>query len=41
MFGQAAYPGFAAKGWGPSAKAERWNGRHAMFGWAFIIGKAD
>jgi len=31
------YPGFAAKGWGPSAKAERWNGRHAMFGWFFII----
>lgn len=32
------YPGFAAKGWGPSTKAERWNGRHAMFGWAFIVG---
>lgn len=31
------YPEFAAKGWGPSAKAERWNGRHAMFGWFFII----
>ncbi len=31
------YPNFAAKGWGPSAKAERWNGRHAMFGWFFII----
>jgi len=34
------YPGFAAKGWGPSAKAERWNGRHAMFGWFFIISTA-
>jgi len=31
------YPNFAARGWGPSAKAERWNGRHAMFGWFFII----
>jgi len=35
---KSEYPGFAAKGWGPSTKAERWNGRHAMFGWAFIIG---
>jgi len=31
------YPEFSAAGWGPSAKAERWNGRHAMFGWFFII----
>jgi len=38
---KADYPGFAAKGWGPSAKAERWNGRHAMFGWAMIIGTAQ
>jgi hypothetical protein len=38
---KADYPGFSAKGWGPSAKAERWNGRHAMFGWAMIIGTAQ
>lgn len=38
---KADYPGFAAKGWGPSVKAERWNGRHAMFGWAMIIGTAQ
>uniref|UniRef100_A0A7S3JY58 PSI subunit V n=1 Tax=Aureoumbra lagunensis TaxID=44058 RepID=A0A7S3JY58_9STRA len=31
------YPSFAAYGWGVSPKAERWNGRHAMFGWFFII----
>jgi len=31
-------PQWAKFGWGPSAKAERWNGRHAMFGWAMIIG---
>jgi len=37
---QGDYPNFSAKGWGPSTKAERWNGRHAMFGWAFIIGTA-
>ena len=24
------YPSFYAKGWGPTTKAERWNGRHAM-----------
>jgi len=34
---KADYPEFSAAGWGPSAKAERWNGRHAMFGWFFII----
>lgn len=34
----ADYPDFAKYGWGPSTKAERWNGRHAMFGWVMIIG---
>jgi hypothetical protein len=24
-------------GWGVTTKAERWNGRHAMFGWFAII----
>lgn len=33
----AEFPEYAKYGWGPSAKAERWNGRHAMFGWAAII----
>ena len=27
----------AKYGFGPSVKAERWNGRHAMFGWAVIL----
>ncbi|CAM9352346.1 unnamed protein product [Discosporangium mesarthrocarpum] len=31
------FPEFAKFGWGPSTKAERWNGRHAMFGWVAII----
>lgn len=26
----------AKYGWGPSVHAEKWNGRHAMFGWFFI-----
>jgi len=30
------YPGFAKWGWGPTVHAEKWNGRHAMFGWFFI-----
>jgi len=30
-------PWFAKYGFGPSVKAERWNGRHAMFGWMAII----
>jgi len=34
---EAEYPLFAKYGWGPTAKAERWNGRHAMFGWMMII----
>lgn len=33
----ATYPGAYDKGWGPTAKAERWNGRHAMFGWVALI----
>ena len=24
-------------GWGPTTKAERWNGRHAMFGWIALL----
>jgi len=36
----AEYPGFAKWGWGPSVHAEKWNGRHAMFGWFFIIATA-
>ena len=31
------FPIFNSYGWGVSAKAERWNGRHAMFGWVFIV----
>ena len=31
------FPVFNSYGWGVSTKAERWNGRHAMFGWFFII----
>ena len=34
---QTEYPEFASRGWGVSTKAERWNGRHAMFGWVAII----
>jgi hypothetical protein len=30
------FPQFAKYGWGPSVQAEKWNGRHAMFGWFFI-----
>jgi len=30
----------AKYGWGPSAHAEKWNGRHAMFGWFFICATA-
>lgn len=30
------FPQFAKKGWGVTAKAERWNGRHAMAGWLII-----
>lgn len=34
------YPDFAKWGWGPSVQAEKWNGRHAMFGWVFICATA-
>ena len=34
---KADYPWLAKYGFGPSVKAERWNGRHAMFGWMAII----
>lgn len=27
-------------GWGPSVHAEKWNGRHAMFGWVMICASA-
>jgi len=33
---KADYPWLAKYGFGPSVKAERWNGRHAMFGWLVI-----
>ena len=31
------YPSIYAAGWGPTTKAERWNGRHAMFGWIALL----
>jgi len=34
------WPQFAKWGWGPSVQAEKWNGRHAMFGWVFICATA-
>jgi len=34
---KADYPWLAKYGFGPSVKAERWNGRHAMFGWLAIV----
>ena len=37
---QAEYPAAYNKGWGPTTKAERWNGRHAMFGWVALIATA-
>lgn len=33
---QQQFPEFVKYGWGPSVQAEKWNGRHAMFGWFFI-----
>merc|ERR1719313_1381075 len=36
----ADYPWLAKYGFGPSVKAERWNGRHAMFGWFAIVATA-
>jgi len=34
------YKQFSKFGWGPTTKAERWNGRHAMFGWVVICASA-
>jgi Chlorophyll A-B binding protein len=34
------FPQFAKWGFGPSVHAEKWNGRHAMFGWFFICATA-
>eukprot|EP01039_Chlorochromonas_danica_P006491 gene6491-7156_t len=31
------YPEHYKYGWGPTTKAERWNGRHAMFGWVALL----
>jgi hypothetical protein len=31
------YPDAYQYGFGPTTKAERWNGRHAMFGWIALI----
>ena len=33
----ATYPVAYSVGWGPTTKAERWNGRHAMFGWVALL----
>jgi len=35
-FGET-YPDFYKRGLGPSVWAEKWNGRHAMFGWMAIV----
>mmetsp|Transcript_11602 Transcript_11602/g.17033 ORF Transcript_11602/g.17033 Transcript_11602/m.17033 type:complete len:226 (+) Transcript_11602:51-728(+) len=37
---QMQFPEFDKWGWGPSVHAEKWNGRHAMFGWVFICATA-
>mmetsp|Transcript_5378 Transcript_5378/g.6889 ORF Transcript_5378/g.6889 Transcript_5378/m.6889 type:complete len:228 (-) Transcript_5378:192-875(-) len=37
---ESEYPQFAKWGWGPSVQAEKWNGRHAMFGWVVICATA-
>jgi Chlorophyll A-B binding protein len=34
------YAPFAERGWGATVKAERWNGRHVMFGWLMLVGTA-
>lgn len=34
------FPPLAKWGWGPTVQAEKWNGRHAMFGWFFICATA-
>ena len=33
-------PKLAERGWGPSVQAEKWNGRHAMFGFFFLCATA-
>jgi hypothetical protein len=37
---ESQFPAFAKWGWGPTVQAEKWNGRHAMFGWLFICATA-
>lgn len=37
---EKSYPQAYARGWGPTPLAERWNGRHAMFGWVALIATA-
>lgn len=34
---QKDFPKFAERGWGATVKAERWNGRHAMFGFVVLV----
>ena len=37
---KADFPAFAKRGWGATVKAERWNGRHAMFGFVMLVATA-
>lgn len=37
---ESEFAPLAKWGWGPSVQAEKWNGRHAMFGWFFICATA-
>ena len=37
---KADFPWLSKYGFGPTVKAERWNGRHAMFGWFAILATA-
>ena len=37
---EAEFPWLAKYGFRPTVKAERWNGRHAMFGWFAILATA-
>lgn len=37
---EAEFSPLAKWGWGPSVQAEKWNGRHAMFGWFFLCATA-
>lgn len=34
---KSEYAPFAKRGWGATVKAERWNGRHVMFGWLMLV----